>query len=346
LAGDELISNSKYTVGSLFAGIGGFCKAFKTVGFQIAWANDNDLNATNAYGHNFPEVNILEKSIKDISVLKDNIQNVDVLTAGFPCQPFSLAGNRLGFKDDRGNLFFEIIRIVKEFGKDRPKILVMENVKNLISHDSGKTISRIMNEIQAAGYWFNINNMKVLNTRNYTEIPQNRERLYMVALSWEVFDYNSFVFPPEEEAIKDLKCFLDLDKPAEQEFYFCEETKYGRLFKDKIEQGDPGAIYQLRRTYVRENKSQSVFTLTANMGGGGHNVPVIKDKWGIRKLTPLECLRLQGFKDDFSFPENMAKTHQYRLIGNAVTVDLVEKIALECKKLLDEVGRNENGQVG
>lgn len=341
-----MISNSKYTVGSLFAGIGGFCKAFKTVGFQIVWANDNDLNAMNTYSHNFPEVNIYSKSIKDISVLKDNIKNVDVLTAGFPCQPFSLAGNRLGFKDDRGNLFFEIIRIVKEFGKDRPKILVMENVKNLLSHDSGKTISRIMNEIQAAGYWFNINSMKVLNTRNYTEIPQNRERLYMVALSWEVFDYNSFVFPSEEETLKDLKSFLDLDQPAEQEFYFSEETKYGRLFKDKIEQGDPDAIYQLRRTYVRENKSQSVFTLTANMGGGGHNVPVIKDKWGIRKLTPLECLRLQGFKDDFSFPENMAKTHQYKLIGNAVTVDLVEKIALECKRLLDEVRRNENEQLG
>jgi DNA (cytosine-5)-methyltransferase 1 len=337
MAGEQGTKGSIYSVGSLFAGIGGFCKAFKNAGFRIAWANENDPSAVKAYAHNFPEVKIYDQSIKELSVIKEKLEKVDVLTAGFPCQPFSQAGNKLGFKDERGNLVFEVIRLLKEFGRDRPKILVMENVRNIKTHDGGKTISKIMNEVQAAGYWFSPMNMQVLNTRNYTEIPQNRERLYMVALSWEVFDYNNFEFPEEKQDCKDIREFLDLDKRAEEEFYFDEEGKYGKLLKEKINQGDQEAVYQIRRNYVRENKTQSVFTLTANMGSGGHNVPVIKDEWGIRKLTPIECLRLQGFKSDFRFPEGLAKSHQYRLVGNAVTVDLVEKIALECKNLLDNI---------
>jgi DNA (cytosine-5)-methyltransferase 1 len=153
---EERLIHRRYTVGSLFAGIGGFCLAFKNQGFRIKWANELDSFAVQTYRHNFPEVLVYHKSITDLSVRRDNLEPVDVLTAGFPCQPFSLAGNKLGFTDPRGKLFFEIIRILREFGKERPKIVVLENVKNLIYHNNKRTISIIEEELKSAGYWFRI----------------------------------------------------------------------------------------------------------------------------------------------------------------------------------------------
>lgn len=323
--------DSEFTAGSLFAGIGGFCTAFKNAGFRILWANENDPKAAETYAYNFPEVKLFTKSIKDLSVVGDSLEPVDVLTAGFPCQPFSLAGNKLGFKDPRGRLFFEIIRILREFGEYRPKIVVLENVSNILNHNNGKTFSAITEQIQKAGYWFSPKSYAVLNTKIHTDIPQNRERLYMVAFSWNAFDYFEFDFPQPVNELRNVRDFLDLNEPADSRYYFNENSKYGRKFADSMAEGDPNAVYLLRRAYVRENKSGTVFTLTANMGEGGHNVPVIKDDWGIRKLTPKECLRLQGFNEDkFSFPPNLAECHQYKQIGNAVTAALVEKIAEEC----------------
>jgi DNA (cytosine-5)-methyltransferase 1 len=263
---------------------------------------------------------------------------VDVLTAGFPCQPFSVAGTKLGFNDERGRSFFEIMRLIREFGNDRPKILLFENVPHLLSHDRGRSFNRIAQEIQAAGYWFMPReNATVLNTKIHTNIPQNRERLYMVALSWDHFRTNTFNFPQAEPETLDYRTFLDLEQKPDDSFYFNDESRWKKLFEDSIEAGDADSIYMLRRNYVRENKSNSVFALMANMGDGGHNVPVIQDSWGIRKLTPIECLRLQGFsEDDFSFPALLSKVQQYKQIGNAVTVPLVRKLAAECRRLLDE----------
>lgn len=298
----------------------------------MLWANENDPFAIQTYKHNFPDVVLFPQSIAELSVVRDRIQPVDVLTAGFPCQPFSQAGYQHGFNDERGKLFFDIIRILREFGAERPKIILLENVKNILYHNNGKTFSRIMEEIQSAGYWFMRNNLAVLNTKEHTDIPQNRERLYMAALSWDAFDYNNFHFPERVVVQREVKEFLDLDKQAEAEYYFDESSKYGKMFADSMSSGNPNSVYLLRRFYVRENKNDSVFTLTANMGEGGHNKPVIKDDWGIRNLTPIECLRLQGFPvDTFSFPLDLSKSQQYRQIGNAVTVTLVEKLASECR---------------
>lgn len=328
----------QYSVGSLFAGMGGFCQAFKKVGFRVAWANELDSFAAETYRHNFPEVKLYEKSICDLSVAGDKLESVDVMTAGFPCQPFSVAGSKEGFKDPRGMVFFDIIRLLKEFGDERPKILVMENVKNLLTHNNGKTFARVVNEVQSAGYWFKDRNAAVLNTCIHTNIPQNRERLYMVAFSWDAFDFNNFRFPEETDEKRAVEEFLDLDRQADSEYYFDPEQKYGKLFQEKMEEGDDKSIYQLRRWYVRELKDYLVPTLTANMGGGGHNKPVIKDDWGIRNLTPLECQRLQGFDESiFSFPETVSQTQQYKQIGNSVTVPLVEKLALECKAQLAQL---------
>ncbi len=157
----------------------------------------------------------------------------------------------------------------------------------------------------------------------------------MVALSWDHFDSNEFRFPGRSEATRDAREFLDLDRKHDDYFYFTEESKYLKLFEDSIDSGDPDSIYMLRRSYVRENKSNSVPALLANMGDGGHNQPVIRDSWGIRKFTPQECLRFQGFSEDrFSFPEGLSKVQQYRQVGNAVTVPLVRKLAAEYLRLL------------
>jgi DNA (cytosine-5)-methyltransferase 1 len=329
---------SRFHVGSLFAGMGGFCLAFAKEGFEVAWANEKDNFAAQTYALNFPATTLHHKPIQDLSVLNDDLANVDVLTAGFPCQPFSVAGSRMGFDDDRGQIFFEIIRLIREFGDDRPKILLFENVPHLLTHDRGRTFSRITQAIQAAGYWFMPNqNTTVLNTRIHTEIPQNRERLYFVALSWDHFITNAFNFPAPEIKTRDYREFLDLGTKSDDTFYFNETSRYLKLFEESIEAGDPESIYMLRRNYVRENKSNSVPALMANMGDGGHNQPVVQDEWGIRKLTPVECMRLQGFPvNEFAFPDTLSRTQRYKQIGNAVTVPLVRKLAAECRRLLKE----------
>jgi DNA (cytosine-5)-methyltransferase 1 len=323
-----------FTVASLFAGIGGFCRAFQNAGFRVTWSNENDPFAVSTYRHNYPNVDLFDKSIEQLSVIKDHLTPPDVLTAGFPCQSFSVAGSKKGFDDPRGRLFFEIIRLIREFGPDRPKILVLENVRHLIEHNKGKTFAKVVDEIQGAGYWFMPRNSQVLNTRIHTDIPQNRERLFMIAFSWDAFDFNDFQFPQAMQHRRPKNSFLDLHLKADADLYFDEESKYGRMFVESMASGDPESVYLLRKYFVRENKSDSFFTLTANMGEGGHNVPVIRDKWGIRKLTPRECLRLQGFGDDFEFPADLSRTQQYRQIGNAVTVSVVEKLAAECARQL------------
>lgn len=327
-----------YQVGSLFAGMGGFCLAFAKEDFTVLWANEKDRFAVETYQRNFPATKMHHKPIEDLSVIGDDLGAVDVLTAGFPCQPFSVAGAKLGFDDARGRTFFEIIRLIGEFGAARPKILLLENVPHLLTHDRGRTFNRIAQEIQAAGYWFMPNqNTAVLNTKVHTDIPQNRERLYLVALSWDHFNTNVFRFPEPHNETRDYRTFLDLDHKPDEYFYFHDDSRWKKLFEQSIDAGDADSIYILRRNYVRENKSNSVFALMANMGDGGHNVPVIRDAWGIRKLTPVECLNLQGFPiDEFSFPEGLSKVQQYKQIGNAVTVPLVRKLAVECRRLLEE----------
>lgn len=329
--------NGQVRVGSLFAAIGGFCRAFQQAGATVLWANDADRFAHTTFRANFPNVRYLCKPVETLSVDADKLEPVDILTAGFPCQAFSIAGEKQGFDDPRGRLFEHIIRIVKEFGNQRPKVLVLENVKNLKAHDHGRTFKRIQTEIQKAGYWFTDANIKVMNTAEYTDIPQNRERIFMVALSCAHFPTNAFVFPepfpPKKQ--KNIREFLDQDRKAPPVFYFTPDSQYYVPFKKAIEDGGSEAIYQLRRSYVRRNMSGTCFTLMANMGEGGHNQPVIKDRWGIRKLTPRECARFQGYDDWFQIPPELSNTQIYKQIGNSVTVPLVTRIAENVMKQLD-----------
>jgi DNA (cytosine-5)-methyltransferase 1 len=170
-------------------------------------------------------------------------------------------------------------------------MLLLENVKNLKHHDKGRTFKRIQAEIQKAGYWFTEKDACIMHTAFHTDIPQNRERIFMVALNCDHFATNSFEFPKPfpEPRLRTVFDYLDLDHKAESWYYFKPTNRYYPLFKKAIDAGGKEAIYQLRRNYVRRNMSGMCFTLMANMGDGGHNQPVIKDRWGIRKLTEREC---------------------------------------------------------
>jgi len=327
------------TVGCLFAAIGGFGKAFQKCGAEVLWANEKDRFAAETFRLNFPQVRHIHKPIEDLSVKEDKLAPVDVLTAGFPCQPFSVAGDKLGFRDERGLLFLHIVRLLREFGETKPRILLLENVQYFRNHDKGRTFRRVQSEIQKAGYWFTDKDAEVLNTATHTNIPQNRDRIFMVAVNRQFFDSNTFAFPSPlpEGKVRSVREFLDLDRKAPPECYFKPGSQYHPLFVDAIEAGEKDSVYQLRRNYVRKNMSGLCFTLMANMGDGGHNVPVVKDRWGIRKLTIRECARLQGYEDSwFKIPKELSRSQVLKQIGNSVTVPLVVRLARNCIELLGE----------
>lgn len=311
------------SVGDLFAGIGGIALGFKRAGFNILWANEIDSKACETYKSNFHH-HLYEQDIRTLDLNK--LPKVDVLAGGFPCQAFSVAGKRLGFEDDRGNMFFEIMRLVDAL---KPSIIFLENVKNLKTHDKGETFKRILEELNLRGYHVKF---KILNTCEYSDIPQNRERIYIVAfLNSKTCD--NFEFPEtynnKKRQIKDL-----LDKEVQEKFYY-NKCKFYKLIKDEV--NDLNTLYQWRRVYLRKNKSNVCPTLTANMGTGGHNVPLLRDSKDVRKLTPRECARFQGFPDDFIFPKKLSDSSIYKQVGNSVSVPVVEAIA---RKIMDAVNKS------
>ncbi len=311
------------TVGCLFAAIGGFARAFQQSGANVLWANEKDKFAAETFRANFPTVRHIHKPVEQLTVGGDKLPPVDIITAGFPCQPFSAAGEKKGFEDmARGLVFLEIIRLLGEFGKTKPKILLLENVQYFRNHDGGRTFKRVQAEVQKAGYWFADKHAVVLNTTEHTDIPQNRDRLFMVAYSCDHFAGNAFAFPrPYTGARRPVPSFLDLDRQQDERYYFKPGSRYYPHFAAAMATGKPDSVYQLRRNYVRENRSGECFTLMANMGEGGHNVPVVRDRWGIRKLTPRECARLQGYDDDFVFPPGLSHAQP----GNSARVEMTAR---------------------
>lgn len=318
------MNEQKITVGSMFAGIGGICLGFKKAGGMLVWANEIDKDACKTYRHNFGDSYLTEGDIKDIN--PKDIPDFDILTAGFPCQAFSVAGYRKGFDDDRGNLFFEIIRILKE---KKPKAIFLENVKNLENHDKGNTFNVIRTELKKLGYHIK---HEVLNTAEYGNIPQNRERIYIVGfLSKELC--TDFIFPTPVPLTNTIHSIIDTNKKQDTKFYY-ENSKYYPELKKVMT--NPNTVYQWRRIYCRENKNNLCPTLTANMGTGGHNVPLILDNFGIRKLTPEECLQFQGFPSDYTFPPDISNGAKYKQAGNSVSVPVIYRIAEKIINLLKE----------
>jgi DNA (cytosine-5)-methyltransferase 1 len=233
-------SKENITVGCLFAAIGGFCKAFQLSGATVLWANEQDRFARETFVLNFPEVRHIHKPIQELTVSSDKLKPVDVLTAGFPCQPFSIAGEKRGFDDERGTLFLHIIRLIEEFGNKKPKILLLENVYHFLGHDKGRTFRRVQSEIQKAGYWFSEKHALVLNTATHTTIPQNRSRLFMTALNRDHFPCNTFQFPPPlaEGSLRPVKEFLDLTHKAPALFYFKPGSQYYPHFAKALAEGE------------------------------------------------------------------------------------------------------------
>jgi DNA (cytosine-5)-methyltransferase 1 len=302
----------------LFAGTGGFTIAFtKKNKVDVVMANDMFNKSEQIYKHNFPNHNFIAGDLNDID--NSQIPDHDILTGGYPCQPFSIAGKQLGFKDKRANVFFKIISIIKD---KKPRFVVLENVKNLQSHDKGKTFTVVKNEIKKLGYYMKYD---ILNTCKITKIPQNRERIYMVCFRYKN-DYDKFDMDFNEKTPHNIIKYLEPN--VNKKFYYTSKSKiWDKLVADITENIKNNVVYQYRRYYVRENKSGVTPTLTFNMGSGGHNVPIIKDNKGIRKLTPKECFNLQGFPASYKTYINMSNSGLYSLAGNAISVPVAQKIA-------------------
>ena len=306
-----------------FAGIGGIRIGFEKAGFKTIFANDNDKTCKETYDLNFEEPKLSTEDIWKIYIKK--IPDFDVLLAGFPCQAFSIAGNQIGFKDEEkgGNLFFKIVQILRI---KKPQAFMLENVKNLKSHYNGRTFNIIKNNLEKLGYHIKA---EVLNSMTHGNIPQNRERIFIIGFL-DKKKAEAFNFPKEIPLTKSFKEFVSNE--ADDKYYYNNKPLYEKL-KNSINSED--TVYQWRRRYVRANKKGVVPTLTANMGLGGHNVPIIKNHKGIRKLTPKETFMLQGFPKSFKLPQNLADSKLYHQAGNSVVVPVIQRIAENMKIVLD-----------
>lgn len=317
----------KYKLVSLFAGIGGIDLGFEFAGFECIWANDFDKFACQTYRANVGD-QIVEG---DIRLTKNQIPAHDILVGGFPCQPFSTLGKLQGFEDEmnRGTLFFEIMDIIT---KHDTKVVVLENVKNLINHDNGKTFARIKQELDDAGYDVNA---QILNSQDYG-IPQRRNRIFIVAFNRRYFKTGEFVYPDKEELKVTTQDLLDENVP---EKYFL--TK--KLERTILGMGTKG--YMVKPTIDLPISK----TLTATMHkmhrasqdnyvtdykNYNRNVLEKEKRIAVRKLTPNECRQLQGFPNEWI--QVVSDCQAYKQFGNAVTVDVAYKVACQVMKYIEE----------
>lgn len=368
----------KIKIGSLFAGVGGIelgllSSSYKHHKFEVVWANEIDPYALQTYQQNFSHTLIegdiqciLNPRLADTEEQRDvynkkleliTNEKIDMLTGGFPCQAFSIAGERKGFNDERGNLFWSITGLIQKLS-EKPRFLLLENVKNLKGHDDGRTYNIIKSELEKIGY---IIKDRVINTLDITNIPQNRERIYILGFK-DPKDAEKFKFFDDDVYLRDKINFNKRDRvdqiksvisdnitiESHHSLYYT-ENKYPHYYtKDRINLDlnitEENEFYQIRRgVYVRKNQKGVSPTLTANMGTGGHNVALIKVQDGIRKLSAEEAFKLQGFPVDkgYILPKINKKTGKkfpsgqlYKQAGNAVTVDVVHRIGSELLKIL------------
>ena len=258
---------SKYKVASFFAGVGGIDLGFEQSGFfKTIYANEYDKYPAETMQFNFERLKVDTRDIKDIDV--KTLPNFDVMLAGFPCQSFSVAGLRQGFKDSkgRGDLFFNLVAILDE---KKPKALLFENVKNLLSHDKGKTFKVVARELSAQGYFFSY---KVLNAMDYANIPQTRECIYIVGFK-EKTALDAFLWPERAPLKKSVKDIIDFENRMADCYYYVKGKYKGEIYAKLVEAmlGDdieyPG-VYQWRRTYVRKNKKRGGADLDSQLGRG------------------------------------------------------------------------------
>ena len=314
---------NQYTVGSMFAGIGGICLAFKQNGCKLIWANEIDKYACKTYRLNFGEDYLVEGNIQDIDL--NTIPQMDILTAGFPCQAFSSVGLKKGFEDPRGNLFFETARVINHI---KPRVAFFENVANLLKHDDGKTIEVIKNTLKELGYH---GTYKVMNAKLYGDIPQQRNRIYIIAFKNEE-DLKHFSFPDEIPLTKTAFDLFDKDK-KEEKYYMDGHRMWDRMMEYMT---DKKRVYRFTDWGLSRGMEGICPTLLAAMGSRFERIPFFYDDYSVRLMTPRECARLQGFPEDFKFTEKYEK-QVYKQIGNSVCVPVVNRIVKELIKALNEV---------
>ena len=316
----------EYKFIDLFSGLGGFRIAFENNNCKCVFSSDIDKDVREIYNLNFGEY-----PSGDITKIKSNeIPDFDILCAGFPCQPFSIAGLRRGFEDARGTLFFEVARILKD---KKPKAFLLENVKGLVNHDNGNTLNVILKTLDELGY--NVE-YRVLNALDYG-IPQNRERWYCVGfLKGLKVNFNN-IFPVKKDLKFNIEDVIDknvkgytITKIAERNINI-HLPKY--LEKSNLKKDDIIIANEIRPSKCSFKSNKTSPCLTAKMGTGGNNVPVIVNYK--RKLTEKECLRLMGFPESYKIKENNFQS--YKQIGNSVVVPILDEIASNIVKKLDSL---------
>jgi len=303
---------------SLFSGIGGLDSGFIRAGYQIVWANDFDKYAVETYMANY-ENEIILGDINQVDL--DSLPDFEVMIGGFPCQPFSMMGSELGFNDARGTLFFRIAEIIdyKSSQGKKPRVVVLENVRALKTHDKGNTF-RVIKRILECDLGYQVFDA-VLNTADYG-IPQTRNRTYIVCFANE---NANFCFPdpvPLKITLQDL-----LEDDVDEKYYLSE-----KILPTILSNGTGG--YQAKS----EIDLKIARPLCATMGKMHRACQdnYVTQNGRVRKLTPRECARLQGFDDSFIIP--VSNGQAYKQFGNAVTVNVAEAVAGEVRKELTRLG--------
>ena len=307
-----------YTMIDLFAGIGGTRLGFHyTEKVNVVFSSEIDKFAVKTY-----EANFGEKPYGDITTIKsEDIPEHDILVGGFPCQAFSQAGKKLGFNDTRGTLFFEIARIIKD---KQPKAFLLENVRNLISHNKGRTFQVINNTLEELDYEVRV---ALFKAKDFG-VPQNRERIYIVGFNKDkVKNYNDFKIPDPDYP---KTCVGDiLEKEVDEKYTISDRLWNGhkRRKKEHIEKGN-GFGYSLFNS-----DSPYTNTISARYYKDGSEILIEQEGKNPRKITPREAARLQGFPENFIIP--VSDTQAYKQFGNSVAVPVVNAIAKEIIKVLD-----------
>lgn len=316
-------SNSKtaFKMIDLFAGIGGIRLGFESIGGECVFTSEWDKPAQQTYQANFEEL-----PYGDITQIRpDDIPSFDVVLAGFPCQPFSQAGKKMGLADTRGTLFFDIAKIIEHH---RPTVVFLENVKRFRSHDGGKTFATIKDILEGLGYEIYAD---VLNAKNYG-VPQNRERIYIVGFLGKT----NFSFP--KPSGKKTRLGDILEKNVDPKYTISDKLWAGhqRRKKEHLEKGN-GFGYSLFN-----DESEYTSTISARYYKDGSEILIEQKGKNPRKLTPREAARLQGFPDDYVI--SVSDSQAYKQFGNSVAVPVIKALVKEIEKALVELKKPTTGK--
>jgi len=344
----------------LFSGIGGFRRGLElSGGLRCVWSNDNNKYANQVYTTRFGEANHYSGDIRGVDPA--TIPDFDLLCAGFPCQTFSVAGKRKGFQDTRGTLFFEILRVAEA---KRPSLLLLENVKGLLNHDGGRTFTVIIQSLDELGYWIE---WQVLNSKHFG-VPQNRERVFIVGHlrgtgGREIFpitEASQHIVRTQEASRRDGSRIRDEHNSVSRslrvggsgiEENLVAHTISKRYHKDGSEnllamrmvRSEKGK--EARREYQKkgvdktpfgfEYRTMEIFSenVTGAITGALNRDTLLGNEYKIRRLTPVECERLQGFPDGWA--EGISDTQRYKCLGNAVTVNVIKFLGDRIKESIN-----------